>query len=187
MVTGCGAGPLGAREGNALGGEGERGHGGDRVAQEGDGLREEGDLVAALVDLAHGAREGPDVERGVVSVAIPILVIVDSRGVIDRRSRVPKVGAYADGQARGVNSRVAPIQVLPEPAVQPKQGARSRCAGWRARPDRNRGREGGGPPGKATGISSIWLKSQSWRVPSQATESVVRHIRPATVAGLKSR
>jgi len=58
-------------EGHAPGSEGTRGHGRHRVAHEGDGLGEKGHLVAALVDLAHGAGEGPDVERGVVSRGDP--------------------------------------------------------------------------------------------------------------------
>src|SRR4051794_29623996 len=78
---------------------------------------------------------------------------------------------------------VAPPQELPAPAVQPKQWARVttlRCC-QTAASNVSIVIEMSATASR----SSIWLKSQSKRRPSQETEIVLRHITPVIVDGLK--
>src|SRR5882672_4137885 len=79
---------------------------------------------------------------------------------------------------------VEPPQELPAPAVQPKQCARVTtfrfCQAAASKVSIVIERAG------SASRSSIWLKSQSKRRPSQEMEIVLRHIRPVIAAGLNS-
>ena len=83
-----------------------------------------------------------------------------------------------------MRERLATLDQLdPVPAVQPKQWRAVRIArDRRASTSKSRMCRGACA---STGISSIWLKSQSNRRPSQPTDTVFRHITPAAAVGLK--